>query len=91
MEEYKMMKACEELTKLTKTEPAKTILDNMDAILNELWQELVRIDSAIYSSRPTEERERNPADECLLGILNRQRATAKKLLDLTIHIREGLW
>ena len=88
MEEYKMMKACEELAK---PEPAKAILDNMDAILNELGQELVRIDSAIYSPRVAEERERNPADECLLGTLNRQRATAQKLLDLTIHIREGLW
>lgn len=76
---------------LPKTEPAKVILENMDAILNELGQELVRIDSAIYSPRVAEERERDPADECLLGTLNRQRATAQKLLDLTIHIREGLW
>ena len=88
MEEYKMMKMTEGLAK---TEPAKPILEHIDAILNQLGQELVRIDSAIYSPRTMEERESNPTAECMLAILNRQRATAQELLELTIHIRDGLW
>lgn len=76
---------------LSSTEPAKEMLENMDVILTELGQELVRIDSAIYSPRVAEERKNDPVNECLLGTLNRQRATAQKLLDLAIHIREGLW
>lgn len=75
---------------LEKTEPAKAILENMDAILKELASELVRIDSAIYSPKPCEERP-EPQNECMLGMLNRQRNTAEGLLKLAVHIREGLW
>lgn len=75
---------------MQKPESAKTILENMDAILKELGSELVRIDSAIYSPRPFEERS-EPKDECMLETLNRQRNTAEALLKLAVHIREGLW
>ncbi|MBQ6035757.1 MAG: hypothetical protein IJL43_00460 [Lachnospiraceae bacterium] len=75
---------------LEKTEPAKAILENIDAILKELASELVRIDSAIYSPEPCEERS-EPQDECMLATLNRQRNTAKALLKIAVHIREGLW
>lgn len=75
---------------MQKPESAKTILENMDAILKELGSELVRIDSAIYSPRPFEERT-EPKDESILEMLNRQRNTAEALLKITVHIREGLW
>ena len=75
---------------LEKPESAKTILENMDAILKELASELVRIDSAIYSPRPGDEK-KEPKDECMLGTLNRQRNMAEGLLKLAVHIREGLW
>ena len=75
---------------MQKPESAKTILENMDAILKELANELVRIDSAIYSPRPFEEKS-EPKDECMLETLNRQRNTAEALLKLAVHIREGLW
>lgn len=75
---------------MQKPESAKTILEDMDAILKELGNELVLIDSAIYSPRPAEERS-EPKDECMLGMLNRQRNTAEALLKLAVHIREGLW
>ena len=75
---------------MQKPEPAKTILENMDAILNELKNELERIDSAIYSPKPFEEKS-EPKDECMLETLNRQRNMAEGLLKLAVHIREGLW
>lgn len=75
---------------MQKPESAKTIMENMDAILKELGNELVRIDSAIYSPRPFEEKS-EPKDECMLETLNRQRNTAEALLKLAVHIREGLW
>lgn len=71
-------------------EPAKAILENMDAILKELMGELERIDGAIYSPRPFEEKN-EPREECLLETLSRQRDTAQALLGIAIHIREGLW
>lgn len=73
-----------------KQEPAKMILENIDAILNELANELDRIDSAIYSPKPFEDRI-EPKDESMLETLNRQRSTAEALLKLAVHIREGLW
>ena len=77
-------------TDMQKPEPAKKILENMDAILNELKNELERIDSAIYSPKPFEERT-EPQDECVLETLNRHRNIAEELLKLAVHIREGLW
>lgn len=74
----------------TETVNAKAILENMDAILKELMGELERIDGAIYSPRPFEEKN-EPREECLLETLLRQREVAQSLLDLAIHIREGLW
>ena len=75
----------------TKTETAKEILENMDAILKELFAELRRIDDAIYSPRNVEENANEPKQDCILATLHRQRNTARALLDLAIHIREGLW
>lgn len=72
-------------------EPAKAILENMDEILKELGSELNRIDTAIFSPKLTDKDNREPMDECLLGMLNRQRNTAEELLHLAMHIREGLW
>lgn len=71
-------------------ETAKSILENMDAILKELSAELRRIENAIYAPKPIEDAKEAP-DECLLETLNRQRNTAEQLLKLAVHIREGLW
>ena len=75
---------------LAKPESAKTILENMDAILKELENELTIIESYIYSPKPLEV-SCEPNDECMLGTLNRQRNIAEGLLKLAVHIREGLW
>lgn len=78
----------------TKPETVKAILVNMDAILKELSAELRRIDDAIYSPRNVGENANDsnePKQECFLGTLDRQRNVAQSLLDLSIHIREGLW
>lgn len=88
MEEMVKVNAC--VGGLEKPESAKTILENMDAILKELENELVGIDSAIYSPKPFEER-REPQDESILEILNRQRNMTESLLKLAVHIRKGLW
>lgn len=71
-------------------EPAKVILENTDAILKALSGELARIEEAIFSPKPCKET-KEPADECLLGTLNRQRNVAEELLRTAVHIREGLW
>lgn len=88
---YGEMPTCE--PRDTKPETAKEILENMDAILKELSNELRRIDDAIYSPTNVENtKELNePKQECFLGTLNRQRNRAEALLLLAIHIREGLW
>ena len=75
---------------LAKPESAKTILENMDAILKELENELTRIESAIYSEKPIEGTN-TPKDKSMLETLNRQRDMAEGLLKLAVHIREGLW
>ena len=73
-------------------ETAKSILENMDAILKELSNELRRIDSAIYSPQNYEDAsDLNEKKESLLETLNRQRNDAEGLLKLAVHIREGLW
>lgn len=82
-----------ELNTLPTNEPretAKSILENMDAILNELSAELRRIENAIYGPKPLEDPKDHP-DECMLETLNRQRNTAEQLLKTAVHIREGLW
>ena len=86
---YVEMTTCE--PRDTKPETAKAILENMDAILKELFAELRRIDEAIYSPRNVGENVNEPKQDCFLVTLDRQRNTAKALLDLAIHIREGLW
>ena len=77
----------------TKPETAKAILENMDAILKELFNELRRIDNAIYSPKNDESGTdlNEPKQECFLGTLDRQRTVADALLHLAVHIREGLW
>lgn len=87
MDEMTTMNPCVDLAK---PESAKTILENMDAILKELGGELERIESAIYSPQPFEDRTESK-DDCMLETLNRQRNTAGALLKLAVHIREGLW
>lgn len=89
MDEMTNMRAVQ-VADMQKQESAKTILENMDAILKELGNELKRIDSAIYSPNPVDGTNA-PNDECMLGMLNRQRNTAEELLKLAVHIREGLW
>lgn len=71
-------------------ETAKSILENMDAILKELSAELRRIDDAIYAPTPLEDA-KETADDCMLDTLNRQRNMAEQLLKTAVHIREGLW
>ena len=75
----------------TRPENAKSILENMDAILNELQSQLSAIESAIFSPKPSNKDGRDPMDECMLGTLNRQRSKAEEILKTAIHIREGLW
>ena len=86
---YGEMATCE--PRDTKPETAKSILENMDAILKELGSELRRIDGAIYSPNNDGSDANEPRDECMLGTLNRQRNMAEYLLKLAVHIREGLW
>ena len=74
-----------------KPETAKSILEHMDVLLNELKNQLSYIESAIYSPKPKNEDGREPMDECMLGTLNRQRNKAEEILKTAIHIREGLW
>ena len=87
MDEMTTMNRCVDLAK---PESVKTILENMDAILKELGCELERIESAIYSPQPFEDRTESK-DDCMLETLNRQRNTAGSLLKIAVHIREGLW
>ena len=77
-------------TDMQKPESAKTILGHMDAILMDLENELMRIDSAIYSPKPCEESS-EPKNEGMLETLIRQRNMAEGLLKLIIHIRDGLF
>ena len=86
---YGEMEACEPTE--NKPETAKAILENMDAILKELFNELRRIDDAIYSPKNVGEDANEPKQECFLVTLNRQRNVAESLLHLAVHIREGLW
>ena len=88
MDEKMNINAC--VGGLAKPESAKTILEYMDAILEDLESELTKIDSAIYSPKPADTTNA-PKDECMLGTLNRQRKMAEGLLNLAVHIREGLW
>jgi hypothetical protein len=88
---YGEMTTCEPTDTKAETETAKEILENMDVILKELFAELRRIDDAIYSPRTVGENANEPKQECFLGTLDRQRNVAQALLDLAIHIREGLW
>lgn len=78
-----------------KPETAKAILEEMDAVLKELFNELRRIDDAIYSPKYSPENvgenANEPKQECFLGTLDRQRNTVGALLHLAVHIREGLW
>lgn len=72
-------------------ETAKSILECIDGILNELSNELRRIDTSINSTGPVVEGPSEHPDECLLATLCRQRETAERLLKTAVHIREGLW
>lgn len=74
-----------------KPESVKLILEDIDMILKELGNELVMIDSAIYSPSTDGSDANEPQYECILGTLNRQRNKAESLLKLAVHIREGLW
>lgn len=77
-----------------KPETAKSVLEEMDAILKELSGELRRINDAIYSPQNVDNTvvsNEPTAPDCLLGTLTRQRVVAKDSLNLAIHIREGLW
>lgn len=86
---YGEMATCE--PRDNKPETAKSILENMDAILKELGTELRLIDNAIYSPSNDGSDVNEPRDECMLGTLNRQRNMAESMLKLAVHIREGLW
>lgn len=86
---YGEMTTCE--PRDTKPETAKSMLENTDAILKELFAELRRIDDAIYSPKNVGENANEPKQECFLGTLERQRNVAESLLHLAVHIREGLW
>lgn len=76
---------------VNKQETAKMIFENMDAILDELSGHVNSIEAAVYGQKLKNEDAREPADECILGTLNRQRNKAEEILKTVIHIREGLW
>ena len=76
---------------VNKQETAKMIFENMDAILDELSGQINSIEAAVYGKKLKNEDAREPADECILGTLNRQRNMAEQLLKTAVHIREGLW
>lgn len=76
---------------VNKQETAKMIFENMDAILDELSCHVNSIEAAVYGQKLKNEDAREPADECILGTLNRQRNKAEEILKTVIHIREGLW
>ena len=73
-----------------KVESAKSILENTDTILKELGCQLREIDDIIYSGSKVEADANEPKDSCLLYTLNRQRSLAGDLLQIALHIREGL-
>lgn len=75
-----------------KVESAKSILENTDTILKELGCQLRQIDDIIYSPSKSkaEPIANEPQDSCLLYTLNRQRNLAGDLLQIALHIREGL-
>lgn len=74
-----------------KVEPVKYILENTDAILQALRNELSNIEDAIFAPKVMDKDNSEPRNECLLGTLHRQRDTAEELLKIATHIREGLW
>lgn len=82
------MVSCE--SENAKQETAKSILESMDAIINEIGNVLDLIERGIYSPKPMKEQD-EPHDECILGTLNRQRNAMGRLLRVAVHIREGLW
>lgn len=83
---------CEPVERIRDKETAKMILENMDAILNELDNQTKAVETAIFSPMPNAtEPNREPLDECILGTLNRHRNRAEEILKRVIHIREGLW
>lgn len=82
--------ACTERSE-PKAETVKSILENMDTILKEMGTELRHIEGAIYSPSNDGCDANEPRDECLLGMLNRQRNLMGSLLKIVRHIREGLW
>lgn len=71
--------------------PAKAILEDMDAILKELGNELRQIEDAIYSPSNDGRDPNEPQDNSLLQTLGRQRNLAENLLKTAAHIRDGLW
>ena len=87
--------ACTERSETKAVEPAKSILENMDAILKELGTELRRIDDDIYSPSNVNSNSvcdvNDQQDDCLLQTLGRQMNLAESLLKIAVHIREGLW
>lgn len=88
---YGEMATCE-LTE-NKPETAKAILENMNAVLKQLSNELHRIEDVIYSPRNVENSKvlNEPTEpEGFLETLNRQRNVAGDLLHRVVHIREGL-
>lgn len=72
-------------------ESAKSIMENMDEILNELENHLSSIEAAVFGPELRENDGREPQDDCMLSLLNRQRNKAERLLKIAVHIREGLW
>lgn len=88
---FENLSCAERSETMTTFEPAKSILENMDAILKELGNELRRIEDAIYSPSNTGCDVSEPQDDCLLSTLGRQRDLAEILLKIAVHIREGLW
>lgn len=73
-------------------EPAKVILEKTDGLLDELANELRCIEEAVFSPKPQSGMPPiQEPDTCLLATLRRQNTAVRVLLEIAIHIRNGLW
>lgn len=68
----------------------KSVLENMDGIMNELMMVVGQIDEGIHGPEPQAKEEFQP-DNSMMETVERQRDTLERILKKVIRIREGLW
>ena len=72
-------------------ETIKSMLENMDAILTELKNQVNSIDSAVCGKKLADGQVCDKQDESMQITINRQRNEAEEILKTVFHIREALW